>query len=45
MMGVTALATQAGKNQETLGYSFDTKKFESCRMRKPGDEWQVEVMC
>lgn len=34
MMGVTALATQAGKNQETLGYSFDTKKFEKFLLKK-----------
>lgn len=33
-MGVTALATHAGKNQETLGYSFDTKKFGKFLLKK-----------
>lgn len=33
-MGVTALATYAGKNQETLGYSFDTKKFGKFLLKK-----------
>ena len=33
-MGVTALTTHTGKNQETLGYSFDTKKFGKFLLKK-----------
>lgn len=34
---VTALAKHIGKNQETLGYNFDTKKFGKFLFKKSSD--------